>query len=112
MCPHCRHPEDDHSAGGGCLTCSKQGRECKPAEVRFVTIRIGAGSGDLTPVTMPTATTAGRAAMRAAEALGLDPEARNWFLYDPVARVPLVEGEVMAAFDNRVLILAWTEERR
>ena len=113
MCPYCRCPLDDHDAAGACFVCVKRGGQC-PGGVpagKFVTIQI-AGNRYLTPVSMPAATTAGHAAMRAAEALGLDPQARDWFLSDPMARVPLVEGESMAAFDNRVLRLAWTEERR
>ena len=111
MCPYCRHPIDDHSTAGICLTCAKQSRECTAPKVNFVTIQI-ATYRELVPVSMPAVTSCGSAAMRAAEALGLDPQAKDWFLYDPVARVPLEEEAIMAAYNNRVLRLAWTEEKR
>lgn len=75
----------------------------------FVTIQV-TGGPDLTPVSMPAATTSIYAAKRAAEALGLDPETRDWFLYDPVAGKPIAEEEIMVGYDGRVLKLAWTEE--
>lgn len=66
----------------------------------------------LWPVSMLAVTTARYAARRATEALDLDPDARDWYLYDPVARRPLDDGEIMASYHERVLTLAWREERR
>ena len=77
----------------------------------YVTIRIAAPR-DLVPVSMPGVTTAKYAAMRAAETLHLDPEAKDWFLFDPVTRRPLDEAGCMSAYHDRVLKLDWTEERK
>lgn len=76
-----------------------------------ITIHIPEGP-KLWPVSMPAATSAGYAARRAAETLDLDPDARHWFLYDPVARRPLDDGETIAAYRDRVLTLGWKEEGR
>lgn len=111
MCPSCRHPMDDHDAAGICLVCSKLGLRCSGSGTATVTIRVPEGP-KLWSVAMPAVTAAGYAARRVAEAMDLDPDARDWFLYDPVARRPLADGETMAAYHDRVLTLAWTEDRR
>ena len=108
-CSFCSHPLDDHDVSGLCLACAKLGHRCPGPSAATVFVHI-AGSSDLVTVSMPAITTAQYAAKRAAEAMGLDPDARDWFLYDPVRRLPLAEGEPIASYADRVLCLAWTEE--
>ena len=111
MCPHCRCPLDDHEAAGGCLACSKVGHQCEGAAPFTIAISVLSGHGQV-QVYMPAVTTAHYAARRAAEVLNLDPDACDWFLYDPIARRPLEDQALMATYDCRTLHLAWTEERR
>lgn len=109
MCPFCPHPLDDHDASGLCLDCAKLVRRCPGASAATVIVHIPRGP-DLVALSMPAVTIAQYAAKRAAETMGLDPDARDWFLYDPVRRLPLAEGEPIASYAGRVLCLAWTEE--
>ena len=123
-CPFCPHPLDDHDASGLCLGCAKLGGRCPGAPRSTITFSVEscygtpaatvivyiAGNPDLVALSMPAVTTAQYAAKRAAETMGLDPDARDWFLYDPVLHVPLAEGEPIASYGGRVLCLAWTEE--
>ena len=115
MCPLCHHPADDHTSAGLCQPCSRAGGPCGAAASSPATHQSGysnirlfvrRGPGQVC-VEMPATTTALYAAKRLAEALGLDPLAREWVLLDPTDQRALDGDEVMGPFDQRLFTLGW-----
>ena len=116
MCTKCQHPADDHSSAGTCKPCSRAGGPCasaasSPVEHHrsgYSTVRVCTNAGSKKVwVEMPAATTARYAAKRVAEALGLDPEAKEYLLLDPADSTLIDPGAGMRLLDGRFLLLAW-----
>ena len=110
VCPVCEHAQDDHEAKG-CLRCISSGGPCTAAVLTIgpsATVCL-AGRYGIRPwrqVEMPAATTARFAAKRIAEAFGLDPDAREYILFDPANRRLIDQDEVMAEWDGKAVVVA------
>ena len=62
-------------------------------------------NGSRVEVEMPAVTTAGYAALRLAEAAGLDPDAGSWFIAGEMGFSIIDETEVMAPWDGKQVTL-------
>lgn len=115
VCSKCPHSIDDHGPGG-CLMCAKMRVSCNLLSADSGRPSVAAGpsitlllqmDGGSVPVNMPAATTARYAAKRCAEAIGLDPQAREYVLLG-MGRSSVIDGSVvMAPWDGRPVRLGW-----
>ena len=71
----------------------------------MATLRLATPQGEVV-LEMPGATTVRYAAKRAAEAMGYDPDALEFYLVDPSTKRVMPQDDVVAYLDSRAFLLA------
>ena len=89
-----------------CKRCSRPVDDCRcPTEAAGRTVVLFTATTPRRPVEMPASTTARYAAKRVAEAMDLDPQARDFFLIDIAREEPIPCDDVVADWDGALVLL-------